>query len=142
MPVDLTPINGNLESVLIDRLQIAVIERLRTDYPMVAQNMRVEKFPCPYADYVSYAFISYLANIHRDDKETITVYEYPATAWDFIKEKYAPKWFLKRWPVQYERKDVVVHSEKNFMCPHLPTEPTYPHALWLMMNQDRPSWWQ
>ena len=125
-PVDPTPYNPDVESVLIDRLYIGVVERLRTDYPMIAQNMTVEKFPCPHDQYVSMAFLSFLANVHRDDKETITVYEYPATAWDFIKEKYAPKWFLERWPVLYAKKEVVVHSEKNFMCPHLPTEPTYP----------------
>ena len=128
-------LDAHLESVLIDRLQIAVVQKLCTDYPMVAQNMTVEKFHCPDDRYISWTFLSFLANVHRNDKETVTVYEYPATAWDFIKEKYAPKWFLKRWPVQYERKDVVVWSERNFMCPHLPTESSYPHALWLKMNQ-------
>jgi hypothetical protein len=134
-------LNSKMESVLIDRLQIAVVERLRIDYPMVAQTLRVQTYPCLDDGYISMAFISYLANVRKDDKETVTVYEYPATAWDFIKEKYAPKWLLTRRPVRYERKDVVVHSEKHFMCPHLPTESSYPHVMWLKMNQDT-SWWQ
>jgi hypothetical protein len=134
-------LNIQLESVLIDKLHIAIVENLRTDYPMIAQNLVMEKIPCQFAGYVSYAFTSFLANIHRQDKETATLYEYPATAWDFIKEKYAPKWFLKRWPVRYESKKIVTWRESNFMCPHLPTEPTYPHALWLKKNQDT-SWWQ
>lgn len=128
--------NAKIESVLIDKLKIFVIQKLRTNYPMIAENMTVEKYPCPDDLGVSMAFMSYLANVHRSDKETVTVYEYPATAWDFIKEKYAPKWFLKYSPVHYERKKVVVYNEKNFMCPHLPTEDTYPHVLWLKMNQD------
>ena len=141
MPVDTIPSDDfKLESVIIDRLQLSVIESLSKAYPMVAQNMTVERLADLYAERVVYAFMSYLANVHRDDKETITIYEYPATAWDFLKEKYAPKWLLKRWPVLYAKKEVVVYSTQNFMCPHLPTEPTYPHAMWLKMNQDT-SWW-
>ena len=55
---------------------------------------------------------------------------------DFIKDKYAPKWFKDRWPVQYTSKKVKTHSTTHFMCPHLPTESSYPHVLWLKMNQD------
>lgn len=132
---------SKLETVIIDRLQLAVVEKLRTDYPMVAQNLTIERHPCPDERAVIWAFMSYLADVHRDDKDTVTLYKYPATPWDFIKDKYAPKWFLKRWPVRYESKEVVVHSLKHFMCPHLPTEPVYPHAIWLKMNQDT-SWWQ
>ena len=29
-------------------------------------------------------------------------YKYPANWWEHVKERFAPKWFLKRFPVEYE----------------------------------------
>ena len=29
-------------------------------------------------------------------------YKVPISAWEFLKQDYAPKWFLKKWPVKYK----------------------------------------
>jgi len=126
-----------MESAILEAYQVAVIQRVREEYPTIAQNMRVEKFlNYDLPGYVSYAFTSFLGNIHKQDKEEITLYTYPATVWEFFKDKYAPQWFLKRWPVNYESKKIATHTEKNFMCPHIAMGDMHPHVLWLMDSND------
>lgn len=36
------------------------------------------------------------------------VSKYPLTFWDYLKERYAPYWFLKRYPVEYQEYDASV----------------------------------
>jgi hypothetical protein len=67
-------------------------------------------------------------------------YRWPATWWDAVKERFAPHWFLKRYPVQHRGVDVTayhtyptikVHNNKPYLHfmhevydqPHSP-EPT------------------
>jgi hypothetical protein len=125
------------KDILVDKLQIAVQigvnTRLQHDYPMIAENLEVTSQRLAHlSDCVVYTFSSFLANIHKQDKETTSLYKYPATPWEFFKEKYAPQWFLKRWPTRYESKNVITWCERNFMCPHMsmPSD-RWPHVLWL-----------
>jgi hypothetical protein len=122
--------------VVVDKLQIAFSHRFSREYPVIANNMQMDVLPVPYSRDIEHIFHSFLSNIHKNDKEKTTLYSYPATPWEFYKEKYAPKWMLKRWPVRYETKDVVVWSEKNFMCPHISLDTNYPHVLWLLDAQE------
>jgi hypothetical protein len=41
------------------------------------------------------------AYVYRNaDKPSVTI-KVPKTAWEHVKQEYAPEWFLKRWPVKY-----------------------------------------
>lgn len=40
-----------------------------------------------------------------------------ATGWDSIKERFFPKWWLKRWPVRYEAFDIDVNLLYPFIKP-------------------------
>jgi len=127
----------NLKTVILNRLPVAVTFLLHEEYPAVADNMRMEKFYLhDIPEYVSYTFTSFLSHIQKQDKQETTLYKYPATVWEFFKEKYAPKWFLKRWPVTYETKKIATHIEKNFMCPHLSVPSQAPHVYWMMESTD------
>lgn len=131
------PVALRLEKVILEALPVALSIRLREEYPAVAQNMRVQKFYThDLPNYVTYAFTSFLGHVHKQDKVETTLYKYPATVWEFFKDKYAPQWFLRRWPVRYESKKIATHIEKNFMCPHIAMPDMNPHVLWLMDSQD------
>lgn len=41
---------------------------------------------------------------HVDDQEVgfTHYFEFPSNPWQYLKERFAPEWFVKRWPVQYE----------------------------------------
>jgi hypothetical protein len=42
----------------------------------------------------------------------------PATAWDHVKQQYAPAWFKKRFPVRWEKHQFQIQGP-TFLCPHL-----------------------
>ena len=46
-------------------------------------------------------------------------FEFPSSPWEFFKQKYAPKWFLKRWPVKTETKEFRVAIHHHYVCPHI-----------------------
>jgi len=121
-----------VDEIVIDTLRVSVVERIRNRYPMVARNLTVTPYlPYDTAEHVDYIFSSFLANIHKTDKTKTQLYKYPATPWEYLKEKYAPVWFLKRRPVRYDTKDVAVSVERNFMCPHIDTPDLRPHVVYL-----------
>jgi hypothetical protein len=124
------------QKLLLDKIQLNFQLELR-DFPAVAQNMELSLRQSKYAaDHMTYMIKSFLTNVKREDTASTTLFKYPATPWEFYKEKYAPMWFLKRWPVRYESEEVVTSSVKNFMCPHLVLSDNYPHAMWLMDGRD------
>ncbi len=43
--------------------------------------------------------------------------KWPADWWQAVKDRWAPAWFLKRYPVQY--KTLSVHKETMRVCPHV-----------------------
>ena len=45
-------------------------------------------------------------------------FEFPASPWEFFKQKYAPKWFLRRCPVKTETKEFRVAVHHHYVCPH------------------------
>lgn len=52
---------------------------------------------------------------HR--KEEIDWVKYPSDWWEAFKERWFPKWMLRRWPVNYKRK--VVQQNVYHCCPHM-----------------------
>lgn len=63
---------------------------------------------------------------------------WPLTWWDAVKERFAPAWFRRRWPVHYGS----VHVDRKIyqaVCPHLPTDPKHTHYEWFT-NQSRREW--
>jgi|SRR5882757_143959 len=54
--------------------------------------------------------------------------------WECFKEKYAPKWFLKRWPVKY--REIRYESARSHynVCPHWAEDfhrDKIPHLMWM-----------
>ena len=67
------------------------------------------------------AILDEVIDIHRS---------WPATWWDAVKERWYPKWALRRWPVKYQRIDVHRPVYKA-VCTHLPMEGNGPHIQFL-----------
>lgn len=55
----------------------------------------------------------------RDIREDREVIEFPATPWQFLKQEYAPQWFIRRYPVKMQKREFVVHIHHHYVCPHV-----------------------
>jgi hypothetical protein len=57
--------------------------------------------------------------------------EYPADWWQAVKERFAPHWFLRRWPIRYTK--IELHADELYPKIALPKES---HALRLSVREN------
>lgn len=124
--------------IIVDKLRVGIYQTFQREFPAVAENASVEMFPDWKLDAMIVQLHSYLLDAKKLDKTDTLEYQTPATPWQFFKERYLPTWFLKRWPVQYATHRISYTCEKHYMCPHLSTHETYPHAMWLAQGNCSP----
>ena len=75
--------------------------------------------------------ISLSTYVHALPLEVIRVHEkWPKDWWQAVKERFAPKWFLRRWPVLYERIDIDQQIYAA-VCPHIQDDPQSRHLEWM-----------
>jgi hypothetical protein len=60
---------------------------------------------------------------------------YPADWWQAVKERFAPRWFLRRWPVERIEHTLKVEAY-GAVCPHHDDPPPAPHMQFLMDSRD------
>jgi hypothetical protein len=48
--------------------------------------------------------------------DDVVVVEWPATWWQHVKQRFAPRWALRRWPVRMDRQEIQVYKS---VCPHI-----------------------
>jgi hypothetical protein len=61
--------------------------------------------------------------------------EWPRDWWQAFKDRWAPRWFLSRYPVQYE-KFSIDRPVYAAVCPHVRTESKGTHLTWLLQKQE------
>lgn len=61
--------------------------------------------------------------------------QWPKNWVEAVKERWFPKWWLRRWPVEYERYD---REETIYMriCPHMNIPLEKPHLEWLLQEDE------
>lgn len=73
--------------------------------------------------------------LHVEEPEHKSI-KSPKTWWDHLKlHPRFPKWFVKRWPVEYREEKVVVKHTR--ICPHLSTKGEGHHVQFLCGCLDR-----
>jgi hypothetical protein len=104
----------------IDTEQIALIVKRYVD----RENIMFRTYPQHDANLMAQELSAYLqgmqeAHIRIDE-------QWPETWWDAVKERWAPNWFKKRWPIKYKKIHIDEKTYKS-VCPHLPTTPEKEH---------------
>lgn len=99
--------------------------------PHILMNADIYKQADYLCDEIIYRLSAYLASksTTKDEKterviETIKV---PLTWWDHVKERFAPEWFLGRWPVNYRAIEIRLEEKRRVtttnICPHIELPP-------------------
>ena len=55
-----------------------------------------------------------------DQQEKTVNVSWPAGPWQFFKHRYFPRWFLRRWPVKWERHTETVKFVARILYPDAP----------------------
>ena len=84
------------------------------EYVLKRVTLTIEKFcevteishgtfmPDVYLDYATERMLLRISQYLLTDKKEGTIVRSPLTPLEFFKEKYAPKWLIKRYPVKYK----------------------------------------
>jgi len=68
----------------------------------IAETVRRHSKMSEYLDVVTGDLVQQVsANIAMEDFQQEEEHVYPATWWDAVKARFAPRWFLRRWPARY-----------------------------------------
>ena len=65
------------------------------------------------------------------EKPMMKIIRWPETWWDHLKEAKAPRWFKKRWPVEYHEEEVIAEPHLR-ICPHLKQESFGKHVAHIL----------
>jgi hypothetical protein len=143
----------HFDQVTLDRQLLAVMQRLdmRRLYPGLGDSVRVEAITEQAIGAAAIHLTAYVAEkrMERTTEETkeITriIATVPADWWQAFRERWLPKSWLKRHPVQYREikattiSNTTVHITVTNVCPHLPTGDSGPHVHFFQTADDKPS---
>ena len=98
-------------------------------YKVLEQHMSVTEDRAPmWSDKILYQFSTHILTDLAKEVE----YKWPATWWDATKERFAPDWFKKRWPVKYTGKKINAFVLYPELSVQLPRESQWVH--WEVRN--------
>ena len=92
-----------------------------------AVELRVEKI-------IDGLAIQLCASIWGMPRERLVIdRQWPADWWQATKERWFPAWWLRRWPVRYEKIDLDVQMY-SAICPHLSLDTQDKHLRFLQLH--------
>jgi hypothetical protein len=106
---------------------------MQADYQSIGENARLDILEMKDVhDKILVYVRSWILDGHKIDRLESESIDFPATPWDFVKLKYAPKWFLERWPVKYKTTMVTKNIHQHYVCPHINMrDDRNPHIAWM-----------
>jgi len=120
------------DRITLEKIQFGIQQMFS---PALMDDMRYESVE----DIATRFFIKQLTfylwgNKVNEEEYDDVISVYPATMWEELKEDFAPRWFLRRFPVRYS-KDIVHHTSKHFhVCPHLNYKENRKHVEFITLN--------
>ncbi len=101
-----------IREVVFEKVKVAAT---MADLPFLRNHMEVA---CRLEDAGHRLVLNMQSYVLGKRERTIDVErQWPKDWWEAIKLRFAPQWFLKRWPVQYER--ISIHEVVWRVCPHV-----------------------
>lgn len=74
------------------------------------------------------------ADVLGKRKEYVTTTDVPLTWWDHLKQRFSPRWALRRYPVRM-RKILTTHTTITHVCPHVDVPYREDEAVHLMFME-------
>jgi hypothetical protein len=113
-PYELEPMQ--MKRYLIEKVEIGLNTVVPRHFLM---NAEISKYMDYMTDGLIFRFRSYLAGAKHESTHVEQTIKVPLSWWDHVKERFAPKWFLKRWPTQYRTIEVKRVVTITNICPHI-----------------------
>lgn len=113
---------------MLERVRVAATIAFRASgLYCFAENLRVDQAAERVADEVVFRFNSAFAAGSEFTVEAGEV-KVPLDWWQAVRQRWAPTWWLRRWPVRFLAIPTLVKMQK--VCPHVHA-PMRDHFIWL-----------
>jgi hypothetical protein len=118
------------QEILTEMLHVAFSRQI-PDAMLLSSNAKIRIFELATGGLVA-QLSGWLLDGHKQDVRTeVDVIEFPSSPWQFLKQRHAPEWFLKRWPVVMEERRIRVAVHHHYVCPHVRVEDRGKHFMWM-----------
>lgn len=114
------------KKVLLSRLQL-YYQNVEMAHPL--QNLQVHEIRSMMADQIIRTIAWEVAGL----KEVVVDVRFPVTWWDAFKDRWFPKFMLKRWPAQFRE----IHVDKMTAFPAISLPPNCGKSIVVLTKNDR-----
>ncbi len=87
----------------------------------VIENMDLRSLRDHMTDSLIFSLRTNVMTEQMSERSKTITFKYPNSWWDFLKLKHAPSWFVKKWPVKWQKKSQTVTFEEIALYPKLPS---------------------
>jgi len=124
------------EKVFLDRVYLNFAKRMNSDRILIG-NIDMQVSLAQYvADELEFRLTAWFLSGHDVRyREDVKEYDFPASLWQHVKMKIAPRWALRLWPVKMVQRSVVVAEHTYNVCPHVKANEEYPHIYWMSKGE-------
>lgn len=130
-----------MKRVMYEKLKIGIGAKIPQHILMNADIYKQAEY---LTDQIFYRLSAYLASKSTTKEEAtervLEVVKVPLTWWEHLKDRFAPLWFLRRWPVQYRYINIRLEEKRivttTNICPHIELPPEDRTHFEFMMCDD------
>lgn len=131
-------IQTDFEKVALELIKKSIQFRVSQSFLEGVQYNEIRNISSKIVDSLIYELRYNIFGIKRKIKKEI---KRPTDWWNAVKERFFPKWLLKKFPVKYET--IPVDVEVTKVCPHLNIETEYQdHIAWIASGHEHESDWR
>lgn len=125
----MTKVSAREETIELSRVRLRAVQVLgRKQLDAVADRIRIQIFEQA-GDALAIDLSTYIMGM--EGERIVINKRWPCDWWQALRERWFPKWWLRRRPVQYEEIDI---DEQKFaaVCPHIAIDtPLSEHIVWM-----------
>lgn len=141
MPPDIHA-SSKIEELVLERVMFYISHTIDTNsIHLNDPKIRIQELAYT-AEEIAVTLTAWLLGNKFPDRSEYETVSYPDGPWETFKERYAPQWFLVRWPVKM--KEIRVESARYHynICPHANIDfgPNSGRNVHLAFMAERPEW--
>ncbi len=127
--------NDTVIQVVLERAKFAVAKRLSHEFatPTTVKATLEQSFMF---DELCVMLVQHIAKQKITEEHVVAVW--PEDWWQAFKQRFAPVWFLRRWPVKMTGKTAIFEVAAYYPKIALPDQKNYIHILKTGENEYRP----
>jgi hypothetical protein len=108
-----------VESFLAEQVQFYCVKHLSKSAFTIGDNAQLRVMLSHAAEDLVLTMYSWCAAGQVPSEPSTRTIRWPDGPWQAIRERFAPAWWLKRYPMRWREETVTTETRTYFVCPHV-----------------------